>query len=170
MPHIFVRNDTTEVLNIAISFVAPVAFTNSLAPGATWGPHDMGSFAYPSFEARLDHGPENNHFSAGASLAAAGTIAGAWAAGAASVLVGTASVLGAFGGGFARMAGAPAGIAAAGALMNRAHEGGAAYGRDAEGVVLRTGPIVIGFAEKHYTVRFVDGSYELFDEDEHRVL
>jgi hypothetical protein len=123
MPHIFVRNNTTEVLNIAISFGAPVAFTNSLAPGATWGPRDMGSFVYPSFEARLDHGPENNHFSAGASLAAAGTIAGACAAGAASVLVGTASVLGVFGGGFSGMARAPAGIAAASALMNRAHEG-----------------------------------------------
>ncbi|KAJ7229988.1 hypothetical protein GGX14DRAFT_553488 [Mycena pura] len=169
MPHIFVRNDTTEVLNIAISFGAPVAFTNSLAPGATWGPHNMSSFAYPSFEARLDHGPENNHFSAGASLAAAGTIAGACAAGAASVMVGAASVLGVFGG-FAGMARAPAGVAAAGALMNRAHAGGAAYGRDAEGVVLRTGPIVIRFAEKHYTVRSVDGNYELFDEDEHRVL
>ncbi|KAJ7914623.1 hypothetical protein B0H13DRAFT_2325074 [Mycena leptocephala] len=140
MPHIFVRNDTTEVLNIAISFGAPVAFTNILASDATWGPHNMG------------------------------TIAGAWAAGAASVLMGAASVLGAFGGGFAGMARAPAGVAAAGALMNRAHEGGAAYGQDAEGVVLRTGPIVIGFAEKHYTVRFVDGSYKLFNEDEHRVL
>ena len=24
-----------------------------------WGPHDMASFTYPSFEARVDHGPAN---------------------------------------------------------------------------------------------------------------
>jgi hypothetical protein len=117
MPHIFVRNDTNEVLNVAIWFTAPVAFNNSLAPGATWGPHDMASFAYPSFQARIDHGPVNQ-YSGEASLAAVGTIAGACAAGTASVLVGTASALGAWGDGFFGMAGS---------LMDAAHAGTSLY-------------------------------------------
>ena len=128
MPNIFVRNDTQEVLNVAIWFTVPVAFNNSLAPGATWGPHDMASFAYPSFEARIDHGPVNQ-YSGDASLGAVGTIAGAYAAGTASVLVGTASVLGALGGGFFGM-GKPAavgGFAAAGSLMNTARAGTSLY-------------------------------------------
>jgi len=169
MPHIFVRNDTQEVLNVAIWFTAPVAFNNSLAPGATWGPHDMASFAYPSFEARIDHGPVNQ-YSLEASLAAAGTIAGACAAGTASVLVGTTSALGAWGGGLFGMAKAVSGFGAASSLMNTAHAGGAAYANEAEGKVLTRGPILIGFVEKHYAVRFINGQYELFDEDENRVL
>jgi hypothetical protein len=50
------------------------------------------------------------------------------------------------------------------------HAGGAAYAKDAEGQVLKRGPILIGFVKKHYAVRFINGQYELFDEDENRVL
>ncbi len=50
------------------------------------------------------------------------------------------------------------------------HAGGAAYANDAGGKVLTRGPILIGFVEKHYAVRFINGQYELFDEDENRVL
>lgn len=123
MPHIFVRNDTKEVLNVAIWFMAPVAFNNSLAPGATWGPHDMASFAYPSFEARIDHGPVNQ-YSGKASLAAVGTIAGACAAGTASVLVGTETALRALCGG---VLGALNGFKVAGSLMDAAHAGTSLY-------------------------------------------
>ncbi len=126
MPHIFVRNDTKEVLNVAILFTAPVAFNNSLAPGATWGPHDMASFAYPSFEARIDHGPVNQ-YSLEASLASVGTIAGACAAGTASVLVGTASALSAWSGGLFGIGKAVSGFGTAGLLMNAAHAGTSLY-------------------------------------------
>lgn len=122
MPNIFVRNDTEEVLNVSISFTAPVAFKNSLAPGDTWGPHDMASFVYPSFEARIDHGPENQ-YSLRASLAALGTIARACAAGTASVLIGTASVLGAWRGDNFEMEEALSGFRVAGSLMDAAHVG-----------------------------------------------
>lgn len=121
MPHIFVRNDTKEVLNVAIWFVAPVAFKNSLAPGATWGPHDLASFAYPSFEARIDHGL--NQYSVHESLGTVGTITGACAAGTASILVGTASALGVLGGGFF----AGSGFGVAGSLMDAAHAGTSLY-------------------------------------------
>ena len=122
MPNVFVRNETRETINIAVWFTAPVAFSNSLAPGATWGPAPMASMIYPSFEVRIDRGPQNR-FSAGASLATVGTIAGACAAGTASVLAGTATVLGALGGSLFGMARAASGFSGAGLLMQAASAG-----------------------------------------------
>jgi hypothetical protein len=86
----------------------------------------MASFAYPSFEARIDHGPVNQ-YSGEASLAAAGTIAGACAAGTASILVGTASALGAWGGGLFGIGKAVSGFGAASSLMNAAVAGTSLY-------------------------------------------
>ena len=122
MPHVYIRNETGKVLNLAFSFAAPCAFTNGVEPGATWTAHDMGTMLYPSFEVCIDQG-EPSRYSAGESLAAAGTIVGAYALGAASVAVGAGSFLGAFFGGFAGAARAPAGLATAGVLMKSARRG-----------------------------------------------
>jgi hypothetical protein len=37
-------------------------------------------------------------------------------------------------------------------------------------MVLRTGPINIGFSEKHFAVQFVGDRYQVFDEDEQKVI
>ncbi|EGN97310.1 hypothetical protein SERLA73DRAFT_161412 [Serpula lacrymans var. lacrymans S7.3] len=84
MPDVEIRNNTDIPLRIAIIFCAPIHFDNHVTPGNSLKAH-VGSFFF-TFEARsVENG---NEYSMGDSLARAGMITGAVAAGTASVLMG----------------------------------------------------------------------------------
>jgi len=111
MPNVAVLNETPGPLNIAFRFVAPASWTNTLEPGQTWN-CDQGSFWF-TIEVRRDLG--HNRFSPEHSWQIAGNILGAWGAGAASVLFGTAGAVG--------IAPAAPAFMGASALMNHAVAG-----------------------------------------------
>jgi hypothetical protein len=115
MPFVNVRNDTQETFHLAFSIVVPMTAENNIAPGATFR-RDFASFLPWSIDVRR---VDTTQFSPMDSLSHFGTIAGAVAAGTASVLVGSAAVMGSLGG----PRGIAPGITAAGALMNQANQG-----------------------------------------------
>jgi hypothetical protein len=115
MPDVTIRNETPQTLHIAFRFVAPASWTTSLEPGGSWTTH-LGSVAY-TVEVRLAF--DHNRFTAEESLATAGNIVGAWAAGASSVILGMGGVLGLPGG----LPGSMRSFAGASYLMNHAVSG-----------------------------------------------
>lgn len=113
MPHVHVKNDTGNTIHVAFTGL-PLSYENNIKTGATWTRENMPSLLY-AVEVREanggkpfadDEGPEK-----------AGQIAGACAAGAASMLVGTVTAMAAARGG------SQTGFDVAGGLMNQACDG-----------------------------------------------
>ncbi|EGN97312.1 hypothetical protein SERLA73DRAFT_183988 [Serpula lacrymans var. lacrymans S7.3] len=143
MPDVEVKNETSVPLRIAMIAVSPIHCDNYVEAGQSFNAH-VGSFQF-TFEARtIENG---NEYSVEDSLAKAGLISGAVAAGTASVAL---SMSGPEAGGISPL------------LMKGAQSAGEAYGTPAQGVVLQNSRPV-GFENLIFSIRTENDQYQLVE-------
>ncbi|KZP26112.1 hypothetical protein FIBSPDRAFT_887504 [Athelia psychrophila] len=149
MPNIYIVNETPAPLRLGLLVgPSPAYWNNYVAEGDTF--HAGVCSVIYLFEACTVS--TGNEYSANDSLSRAGIMAGAVASGTAAVLVGTASVLGSFGGLFGRSAG----FGAAGYLWNSAHAAGAASAVSRTGILIKK-DLLVGFSDLKFAVRMENG-------------
>ncbi|KZP11819.1 hypothetical protein FIBSPDRAFT_656138, partial [Athelia psychrophila] len=146
MPNIYIVNETSAPLRLGLLVgPSPAYWDNYVAQGATFHA-GVASVIYLFEACTVDNG---NEYSANDSLSRAGIMA-------AAVLVGTASVLGSFGGLFGRSVG----FGAAGYLMNGAHAAGAASAAPRTGIVIKK-DLLVGFSDLKFAVKMENGCHSL---------